>query len=216
MPFSVVGPKGAILGRQNGVYELWLFPWKILSGMRMSVSMQDYPMPIDVNQQAAEIEVKPDATTITYAHANFTIRQTMLAPKDLHAGTGALVLYQMQAIRPMTVTFSFEPMMQRMWPADSPPTSPEWVSESGGKGFYILHPALPDQAAALEIPEGEAGILPPYQERASSWPLQFVVHYDPKRDGGKVYPLLIAFANSAAASTREALRGNLSGLESRV
>ena len=216
MPFSVVGPKGAILGRQNGVYELWLFPWKILSGMRMSVSMQDYPMPIDVNQQAAEIEVKPDATTITYAHANFTIRQTMLAPKDLHSGTGALVLYQMQAIRPMTVTFSFEPMMQRMWPADSPPTSPEWVSESGGRAFYILHPALPDQAAALEIPDGDPGILPPYQERASSWPLQFVVHYDPKRDGEKVYPLLIAFADSAAAAGRDALRGSLSGLESQA
>ena len=116
-PFSVVGPRGAILGRQNGTYELWLFPWKILSGMRMSVQMQDYPVPIDGNEQAAEIDVKPDETTITYAHANFTIRQIMLAPKAEDAGTGAMVLYEMQAIRPMTVTFSFDPVMRRMWPA---------------------------------------------------------------------------------------------------
>lgn len=57
----------AILGYQNGVFEAWLFPWKILSGMRLSVTMQDYPVPIDVNQQAADIDVRPYATTITYS-----------------------------------------------------------------------------------------------------------------------------------------------------
>ena len=88
MPFSVVGPRGAILGRQDGSYELWLFPWKILSGMKMSVRMQDYPVPIDVNAQAAEIEVEPDHTTVVYSHANFTIRQTMLAPKASRRGRG--------------------------------------------------------------------------------------------------------------------------------
>jgi glycogen debranching enzyme len=217
MPFSVVGPRGAILGRQNGSYEVWLFPWKILSGMRMSVRMQDYPVPIDVNEQAAAIDVEPDHTTITYSHANFTIRQIMLAPKMLKSGTGAMVLYEMQAIRPMTVTFSFDPVMQRMWPADSPPSpSAEWVNNSGGSRFYILHLAFPDQAAALAIPGSEAGILPPYQERASTWPLQFVLHFDPKQDSGKVFPLLMTFANSAATATKEALGQSLSELGSRT
>lgn len=216
-PFSVVGPRGAILGRQSGTYELWLFPWKILSGMHMSVQMQDYPVPIDGNEQAAEIDVKPDQTTITYAHANFTIRQTMLAPKAEDAGTGAMVLYEMQAIRPMTVTFSFDPVMQRMWPADSPPSpSPEWIKNGDESGFYILHLPFPDQSAALAIPGSEPGILPPYQERPSTWPLQFVVHFDPKRDSGKVFPLLITFANSAAEGTKSALAQSLGALGSRV
>ena len=216
-PFSVVGPRGALLGRQDGTFEAWLFPWKILSGMRMSVTMQDYPVPIDVNQQAAEIDVEPDHTTVTYSHANFTIRQIMLAPKASTAGTGLLVLYEMQAIRPMTVTFSFDPIMQRMWPADSPPApSPEWVANSAGSGFYILHLAFPDQAAALSIPGSEPGILPPYQERASAWPLQFVLHFDPKLDAGKTYPLLVTFANSATSATKEAFRKSLGDLESRA
>jgi len=216
-PFSVVGPRGALLGRQDGTFEAWLFPWKILSGMRMSVTMQDYPVPIDVNQQAAEIDVEPDHTTVTYSHANFTIRQIMLAPKASTAGTGLLVLYEMQAIRPMTVTFSFDPIMQRMWPADSPPApSPEWVANSAGSGFYILHLAFPDQAAALSIPGGEPGILPPYQERASAWPLQFVLHFDPKLDAGKTYPLLVTFANSATSATKQAFRKSLGDLESQA
>jgi len=217
LPFSVVGPHGAILGRQNGQYELWLFPWKILSGMRMSVEMQDYPVPIEVNPLAAEICVQPDETTITYSHANFTLRQIMLAPKEDGAGTGALVLYEMQAIRPMTVTFSFDPVMQRMWPADSPPApSPEWAKNRDGSGFYILHLAFPDQAAALAIPGSQPGILAPYQEHPQSWPLQFVLHFDPKQDAGRVYPLLIAFANSPAAATKEALRQRLMELQNQV
>ena len=212
-PFSVVGPRGAIIGRQNGVFEAWLFPWKVLSGMRMSVTMEDYPVPIDVNEHAAEIDVEPDRTTITYSHANFTIRQIMLAPKMSDAGTGAMVLYEMQAIRPMTVTFSFDPVMQRMWPADSPPApSPEWVKNDDGSGFYILHLAFPDQAAALSLPGGEPGILPPYQEGSSSWPLQFVLHFDPKRDRGKVYPLLMTVANSAAGATKGALQLSVADL----
>lgn len=99
-PFSVVGPHGAVLGEQNGIYEAWIFPWKIFSGMRMTVNMENYPVPIDVNKQAAWIDVRPDHTTITYSHANFTIQQIMLAPKQVSDGTGVLVFYRIQAVRP--------------------------------------------------------------------------------------------------------------------
>ncbi len=217
LPFSVVGPRGAILGQQDGSFEAWLFPWKILSGMRLSVEMQDYAVPIDVNRQAAEIDVAPEATTITYAHANFTIRQTMVAPKAGANGAGAMVLFQFQAIRPMTVTFSFRPAMQRMWPAESDDgPSPEWVATPGGSGFYILHLNFPDHAGALAIPDAEPGILPPYQERPERWPLQFVLHFDPKQDAGKIYPLLMMVADSAAAARKEALEASLENLDAQA
>ena len=35
-PFSVVGPRGAVLGQQDGSCEVWLFPWKILSNLVIS------------------------------------------------------------------------------------------------------------------------------------------------------------------------------------
>ena len=216
LPFSVVGPRGAVLGQQDGVYEVWRFPWKILNQMRLSVEMQDYPVPIDANQCAADIDVEPDHTTITYSHANFTIRQIMLAPAQAHENDGAvppvLVLYRFQAVRPMTITFSFNPVMQRMWPGESPDRpSPEWVSE-GNSGFYILHLTSPDLVAALEMPGATFGILPPYQERAAAWPLQFVLHFDPKTDSGKTYPLLLTWADSAKSATKEALHQSLDRL----
>src|SRR5690242_1769067 len=48
-PFTVVGPRGGILGRQDGSFEAWIFPWKILSNLRITAEMQNYPVPIDVN-----------------------------------------------------------------------------------------------------------------------------------------------------------------------
>lgn len=213
-PFSVVGPKGAILGQQDGKFETWIFPWKIFSGMRISAEMENYPVPIDVNNQAAWIEVKPDYTRITYAHANFTVEQIMLAPKQAPAGTGVLVFYKIQAVRPMTLTFSFDPTLQRMWPAESGDhPSAEWIAASGGSGFYILRDTVPDHYAALAILRAEPGVLPPYQERAASWPLQFVLHFDPKRDRDTLFPLLITLTDHSKDVDKETAAKELAALD---
>jgi glycogen debranching enzyme len=213
-PFSLVGPRGAILGQQDGKFEAWIFPWKIFSGMRITANMDDYPVPIDVNAQAAWIEVIPDHTTITYSHANFTVKQIMLAPKNSPEGTGVSVFFKIQAVRPMTLTFSFDPVMQRMWPAESGDhPSVEWVATSGGSGFYILRDTFPDHYAAITIPHAGAGILPPYQERAASWPLQFVLRFDPNRDQNKLFPLLITFADHRKNIDKEAATRSLVDLD---
>ena len=152
-PFSVVGSRGAVLGQQDGSFEIWLFPWKILSGVRIGAQMENYPVPIDVNQHASTIEVRPYATILTFSHANFTLREIILAPRQSADGAGALVFYQIEAMRPMTLTFSFTPNMQRMWPAESDVRpSPEWIATSPSSGFYMLHLNFPDNAAAVAMP----------------------------------------------------------------
>jgi glycogen debranching enzyme len=213
-PFSVIGPSGALLGDRSGKYEAWIFPWKIFSGMRMTANMDNYAVPIDVNDHASGIDVRPDRTTITYSHANFTVRQTMMAPKQSAEGAGVLIFYQIQAVRPMTLTFSFEPNMQRMWPAPSDGSvEPEWVKTGDGSGFYILHQNFPDHAAAIAMPTAEPGILQPYQERAHTWPLQFVLRFDPAKDSAAAFPVLITFANNKQAATAAALEESLQALD---
>jgi len=212
-PFSVLGPRGALLGQQDGSFEAWLFPWKIFSGMKITANMQDYAVPIDVNDHAAWIDVQPDATTITYSHANFTIRQIMIAPKESADQAGVLVFFQIESIRPMTLTFSLHPVMQRMWPAESDDVpSPEWVETGAHSGYYVLHLNLPNNAAALAMPGAQSGILAPYQERASSWPLQFVLHYDPAKDGNKLFPLLMSFGSTEQTANKAALGDALTSL----
>jgi glycogen debranching enzyme len=212
-PFSVIGPRGALLGQQDGGFEAWIFPWKILSHMRITAEMNDYAVPIDVNQQAATIDVQPGHTTITFSHANFTVRETLFAPQDAPDGAGALAFYQIQAVRPMTLTFSFTPEMLRMWPALSDDrSSPEWV-KTGQSGFYVLHLNFPDHAAAVAMPTSTYGILAPYQERPTNYPLQFVIHFNPATDGDRLYPLLMTTGETAATSATPALAARLEALD---
>jgi glycogen debranching enzyme len=213
-PFSVVGPRGAVLGSQDGSFEAWLFPWKILSNMRISAEMQDYPVPIDVNTQAAAIDVRPGSTTITFSHANFTVREIITAPRNVPDGAGVLVFYQIEAVRPMTLTFSFTPIMERMWPASSAgPPSSEWIKTGSGSGFYILHLNFPDNAAGIAMPTAEPGIMQPYQELARVYPLQFVLHFDPARDSHTLFPLLLTVGDTPTTATRGALYEQLSKLD---
>jgi hypothetical protein len=76
-PFTVAGENGVLLGQQDGTFEAWVLPVKILSHLTIEADVEGYSVPIDVNQQSAEIEVRPDRTTITYSHVAFTVRQIM-------------------------------------------------------------------------------------------------------------------------------------------
>jgi glycogen debranching enzyme len=213
-PFSVVGPRGAVLGTQDGSFELWIFPYKVLSNLRISALTDNYDVPIDVNDHAAQITSTPDATVITFSHANFTVRETILAPKAATDGSGALVFFQIEAIRPTTFTFSFTPNMQAMWPAQSDDMpSPEWIKSSPSSGFYILHLNFPQIAAALAMPNAEPGILQPYQERAAVYPLQFVLHFDPARDAGKIFPLLATISTQQQTSNAQSFAQQLAALD---
>ncbi|MHB1020828.1 MAG: amylo-alpha-1,6-glucosidase [Acidobacteriaceae bacterium] len=216
-PFSVVGPHGAVLGQENGSFEVWHFPWKILSNMRITARMQGDPIPIDVNAHASWINVRPYATTITFSYASFTVREIIFAPKQASAGAGVMVLYQVEAVRPMTLIFSFNPVMQRMWPVESADRPvPEWVPTGNNSGFYLLRLKSSDHAAVLAMPTAEEVTLHPPRERVQNDPLQFVLHFDPAHDSSLIYPLLLAFGDTQATATREALEQQLAVLNTSV
>src|SRR6478752_6159672 len=79
-PFTVAGERGVLVGQQDGGFEAWLLPVKLLSHLTIEANVEGYTVPIEVNRQAAEIEVRPDRTIITYAHIGFTVRQIMFSP----------------------------------------------------------------------------------------------------------------------------------------
>ena len=191
-PFTVAGSRGGIFGEQDGGFEAWSFPVKLISHFRITAELADYPVTIDVNAQSAEIEVDPDHTTITYSHAAFTIRQHMFATPD----AGVVVLFQISSIRPMELTFRFTPEMLRMWPAaNSGPPNAEWVAQ-GDSGFYILHTDDESFSGGVAIPTAKPGILPPYQEKPKTYPTELKLAFDPKKDDGLYFPLLLTHGAS--------------------
>ncbi|MDE3105954.1 MAG: hypothetical protein KGK08_12335 [Acidobacteriota bacterium] len=211
-PFTVAGERGVLLGEQDGTLEAWLLPIKLLSHLSIEAEVQGYSVPIDVNSMAREIEVFPDHTTITYSHIAFTVKQTMFAPDASAPGTGAVVLFSIDSVRPMDLTFRFTPEMRPMWPAHGSGTpSVEWVTR-GTTGFYLLHTDDPAFVGAVTIPGAASGILAPYQERPQVHPVELKLHFDPQADHGRVFPLLMAVGRSAATASTAALERSLADL----
>ncbi len=103
-PFTVAGECGAFVGQQDGSFEAWVFPVKVLTHFHIDAELEDYNVPIDVNEQAAEIEVAPDHTTITYSHAAFTVREILFATPCDANGAGVMALFQIDSVRPLKLT----------------------------------------------------------------------------------------------------------------
>ena len=198
-PWTVAGEYGALLGRQDGRFEAWQWPVKILSNFRIRAELANYAVPIDVNALAAEIKVTPAETTITYSHAAFTIRQHMFASRGTNAPAAAVIAYfEIESARPIDITFSFTPEMLRMWPAPNfGRPNGEWVARGNG-GVYILHTDNPHFSAIVAMPHTQPGIMVPYQEHPQTFPLELKLSYDPKRDHGMIYPLIMAMKDNAA------------------
>ena len=219
-PFTVAGERGVVLGQQDGTFEAWVLPVKLLSHMTIEAEVEGYSVPIEVNQQSAEIEVRPDRTTITYSHIAFTVRQIMFSPSDsglgASAGTGPMVLFEFDCLHPTNFTFRFTPELRWMWPERNEGVpGAEWVGGKGG-GFYVLHSDYPDFAGAVTIPGAAPGILAPYQERPQVFPVELKLRIDPARDHGRLFPLLMAVGTDATAAKALALGAKLAELDAGI
>ena len=79
-PFTVAGEHGVLLGQQDGGFEAWVLPVKVLSHLTIEANIEGYTMPIDMNQMAAEIEVRPDRTIITFATSGLRCGRSCFRP----------------------------------------------------------------------------------------------------------------------------------------
>ena len=190
-PFTVTGRYGAILGMQDGSTELWQLPVKFFHGLHLTAEIEGYPVPIDLNAQAATLDVSPDHTTLTYAHAAITVRQHMFIPAgEANDGLGGMIIFEIHAIHPATLTVSLMPAMIRQWPAPQFGTPGASWRPLGRGGAYVLSTDNPHLFGMIGMPSSTPGALSPYQERPTSLPLQFKLHYDPANDGEHLFPML--------------------------
>ncbi len=130
-----VGRRGAILGAEDGTFEAWLNPVKILRDFRLSVYFDGALEPVPLSEMAEQVEVSPGRATIIHSHAAFTIRQTWVAALDQPV---LLVLLDIDTDRPLRLRASFIPEMKPMWPASF-----------GGQSSYF-----DDELKAIVLGEG--------------------------------------------------------------
>ncbi len=171
------GRRAALLGREDGTFEAWVYPIKVLSGFRLSVYVDDSLEPTPLAPLTETTEVHPGHTTLIHVHPAFTIRQTWAASVD----DGVLaVLLDIETSRPLKLRASFVPEMKPMWPASFGGQSTGWNEKDGvltfTEGMRRFRPVLgspffkriseqvghqlPDRTVIVEFDVDKSGTVP--------------------------------------------------------
>lgn len=112
--FESVGQKSAILGREDGTSEIWIYPYKVLHNFRLHFLIEDENKLIDGRHVAREIDVYPHQTTLRYVHSSFQVEEIFFTPLR---EAGIVILLSVETVKPLSIIVSFAPDLKLMWPA---------------------------------------------------------------------------------------------------
>lgn len=174
---AVNGRRAALIGYEDGRFEAWIFPIKVLRDFRLHVFVDQALEPVPLAELAETVDVRPAAVTITHVHPAFTVKQTWAAHPSEPV---AAVLLDVDTSRPLRFRATFLPEMQPMWPASFGGQSTSWDARAGVLAFseglrrfrpVVGSPAfrriseqighqLPDRTVAVEFDVERSGRVP--------------------------------------------------------
>lgn len=210
--FDVVGRKSAVFGYENRALEAWVYPLKILDDFKLSFQLRGYPLEINGADVEASINVRPEATTFTYSHAAFTVRQIIFAPIEEQ---GVVMLLDVRSVLPLTVTCSFRPKLRLMWPAGLMTAYVGWDEKSHA---YTIGEETNRFVGMIGSPTARDTSLMPYQEEPRDLPNHFVIEASPEAMESYYIPIIIAGSTEGrekAKATYDKLLGDARSLYER-
>jgi hypothetical protein len=196
---GVVGPRSAWLGSETGEAELWVHPLKLANGFHLDFRIPDYAEPVRGRDVARTVEVRPEATTITYSHAAFTVRQHVMAPRD---EPGLLVLLEVDATKPLDVIASFRTVLQYAWPGGLGGQYAFWSDEDKA---FVLSESLRRRNAFIGSPWATSASSHPAHALPDA-PSSFTIPVDPARASREMVPIAIAAGTGARPEIAAAYR----------
>ncbi|MDX1532057.1 MAG: hypothetical protein R3362_11075, partial [Rhodothermales bacterium] len=207
--FDVLGRRAAVFGYEGRPFEVWTYPLRIASDVQLDFRVADYPVPIDGLDARAAIEVRPEATTLTHAHAAFRVNQVLFAPID---EAGAVMLLDVETVRPLTISVSFRPDLALMWPAGLMTGFLGWDAPNRR---YFIGEETQRFYGLVGSPLAEDVSVQPYQEEPQDLPTRFEIAVTP--DVAERFLIPVVFAGStegraAAEATYDRLLANVPDL----
>ena len=118
---DAVGPKAAWLGAEDGTFEAFVYPLKILKNLRLRFIVDGRVMPAAALSR--RIVATPGVYTVVFTGDEFQVRETLTASV---AAPAALIRLEITAYQPLRVDAEFAPDFQLMWPAAIGSSYDEW------------------------------------------------------------------------------------------
>ena len=143
---DATGPKAALLGREDGTLEAYVWPLKIVKNLRLRFRSGERSIPGAT--VARRIVSRPGSYTIIYSGDDFEVRETLIAPLT---EPGAIIWIEARSQHPLRIDAEFTRDFQFLWPASIGTSYSEWDAESHAFRFGADgHPFT----AYLGSPEG--------------------------------------------------------------
>ncbi|HOC17108.1 MAG TPA: hypothetical protein PKK95_02515 [Vicinamibacterales bacterium] len=179
------GLRAAFLGREDGSFEAWAYPLKLLHDFNLSFGIAAYADPIPGAALASTVDIRPESATVRYAHAAFTVDAIWLVPRD---EPGGLVLLDVRTSEPVTVVVRFRPDLKPMWPAALGGQYSYW--DDTLKAFVVGEGSRKN-AALIGSP---FGLTPPEQpaHNLPDAPSQFTIRVTPEQARKGLIPIAMA------------------------
>lgn len=130
--FDATGRKAGAFGRQNGQFEAWIYPVKLLHGFQLEFQQEGQLEPIRGETLLRQIITRPESTTLVYVHPDFTVHEVIWTPLEEAA---VIVYFQVDTAKPLEITAGFVPDFKPMWPASFGGQHSYWIAEE--KAFAL-------------------------------------------------------------------------------
>jgi hypothetical protein len=191
------GRKAAALGREDGTFEAWVYPLKVLHDFGLTFETPAYAEAIPAAALATTIDVRPEGVTIRYTHGAFTVDAIWLVGLE---APGGLVLLDVDTSVPLTIGVKFRPDLKPMWPAALGGQYSYWDADAHA---YVVGEASRQHAALVGCPLATA---PPEQpaHNLPDAPLQFQVPVTPELARAGLIPIAWAAARGGLKDARDA------------
>jgi hypothetical protein len=123
--FDVTGPESAVFGRQDGQFEAWIYPIKLLHNFRLEFQQEGQLEPVRGETLLRQIVTTPESTTLVYVHPNFSVREIIWTPLDAPA---VVIYFEVDSVKPLDITAAFVPDFKPMWPASFGGQHSSWIA----------------------------------------------------------------------------------------
>ncbi len=195
--FDVIGRKSAIFGYEHRNLEAWVYPLKIVDDFELFFKIEGYNLPFRGSDLLTKIDVRPEATTFTYSHAAFTIRQIVYAPIDEQ---GLIILLDIDTRLPMTVDVAFRPKLKLMWAGN---LMTGFYGQDEKDKYYFIGEETQKFFGIIGTPEAKDVSLMPYQEEPRDVPVHYQVQISPDEAAKNFIPIVIAGSTDGRAKAVE-------------
>ena len=150
----VVGTRAGLFGTENGRFEAWVYPLKILRELHLTFHVGDRALPAE--SLARTLTVRPESASILFVGDSFRVRETLCVPVN---EPGAVILLDVETEQPLEIEAAFTPDFQLEWPAALGGTYSTWDAkehafflgeESRKYAAYVGSPTAQDPHAAYQ------------------------------------------------------------------